>query len=157
MNPDLPPCPMRYASLLLCLLLVGCASTKKIAPDTEFEQVRRVEGLSADEIYDRSLTWMAENFVSANDAIQIRDDENNRLVANATLPVPGTGATAGMNVIVEARDGRFRFTSRNFSMHIMGMEDRMTRGMYQDLKPELERRVSDLEQYIEGEAEDTDW
>ena len=154
--------PMRYATLLFACLLAafasaGCASTKKIAPDTEYQAVRQVEGLSADAIYERSLSWMAENFVSANDAIQIRDDENSRLVANAALPVPDTGFIANMNVIVEARDGRFRFTARNFSMRIMGMEDRMTRGMYEDLKPELKRRVSDLQSYIESEAEDKAW
>lgn len=149
---------MRYATLFLlafAFVLAGCATT--LPPGTEYQEVRQVEGVKADEVYERSLNWMAETFVSANDAIQVRDDENNRLVANASMMIPGSGVTADMSIIVEARDGRFRLTARNFGARLGSMQSNMTKGFYQDLKPELKRRASDLQSYILGETKDTDW
>lgn len=150
---------MRYAThiavTVLPLLIAGCTTT--LPPGTEYQVVREVEGVSADEIYERSLTWMAETFVSANDAIQVRDDENNRLVTNAEILVPDHPASSEMSIIVEARDGRLRFTARNFRLSAMGMRERISEELYENLKPELKARADRLQRYIRGETEDTDW
>jgi hypothetical protein len=157
---------MRYATYIVgaflsFLVASGCASTSPstLPPDTEYQVVREVEDVSADEIYGRSLNWMAETFVSANDAIQVRDDENNRLVANAELLIPDLGGAASseMSIIVEARDGRFRFTARNFRLNAMGTRAKMNEELYGDLKPKLKSQADELQSYIRGETEDTDW
>ena len=152
---------MRYAvpSMVLALLLIGGCTSTKLPSDTEYQTVRDVEGASADQIYERSLSWMAETFVSANEAVQVRDDENNRLVTNASIRIPGYAGFSEMSIIVEARDERFRFTARNFRARTRAMSMRvpMNTDLYEDLKPELKSQADDLQSYIRGEAEDTDW
>jgi hypothetical protein len=152
---------MRYATpiIALALLLIsGCTSTK-LPSDTEYQTVRDVEGASADQIYERSLNWMAETFVSANEAVQVRDDENDRLVTNASIRIPGYAGFSEMSIIVEARDERFRFTARNFQARTTAMSMRvpMNTDLYEDLKPKLKSRADELQSYIRGETEDTDW
>lgn len=153
-----PPQPMRHATPLfvICVVLASCAPTR-LAADTEYQEVREVEALSADQIYERSLLWMAERFNSANDAIQIRDDEDNRLVANASVYIPGKDVNSDMGIIVEAREGRFRFTARNFGMQVGSFDSYMTPELYEELKPELQALASELQSYVRGESEDADW
>jgi len=152
---------MRYAmpTMALALLLIGGCTSTKLPSDTEYQTVRDVESASADQIYERSLSWMAETFVSANEAVQVRDDENNRLITNASIPIPGYAGNSRMSIIVEARDGRFRFTARNFRARptALSMDVPMNTDLYEDLKPELKSQADELQSYIRGETRDADW
>ena len=111
------------AAAALLLLVAGCATTGSAESDYEYEYqiVRSLDvDADADAIYDRMLTWMAERFVSSQDAIQVRDPEDRRIVANARMDMPigtfGANLPVEMTIIAEARDGRFRFTARNLVM-----------------------------------------
>lgn len=109
--------------LVLSFLGMGCGPTGQVRQEYEYQKVKNVDA-TAEEIYDRALVWMAERFVSSNYAIQLRDEENRRIVANATADIlfdhRMTAAPVEMNLIVEAREGRFRMTARRFEVGRLG-------------------------------------
>jgi len=131
-------------------------------PDYEYQEVTEVDA-SAEQIYDESLAWMAETFESSNHAIQLRDEDNRRVVANAVIDLqtsPTTFVDMEMTLIVEARDGRFRMTGRNFETVASGRYE-MTRAVGEkeidDLNSELDSLRSDLAAYTERDDGNEDW
>jgi len=157
------------AAVALLLFVTGCATTGGAESDYEYEYqiVRSLDvDADADAIYDRMLTWMAERFVSSQDAIQVRDPEERRIVANAQLDMPistfGTNLPVDMSIIAEAREGRFRFTARNFivesSAGAYSTRSALDESKEGEVEAEMNQLVQDLADYIEEQsAADDDW
>jgi len=146
------------------LLLAGCATSGQTRADYEYQKVQEVDA-SADQIYTEAQAWMAERFVSSQDAIQLRDEENHRLVANAEknmdVGTMGTSLPVEMDLIVEARDGRFRMTARNFIIRSSAAgqttEVPPTEGNLGDIEAELDAIRTELAAYVEESQEEDDW
>jgi hypothetical protein len=153
---------MRTATLfLLATLLVSCSGsggTRK--SDYQYRKVTEVDA-SAQKIYDRSLSWMAQAFEKSDDAIQLRDEENRKVIANAVVNVQLgiVRRDIDFNLIVEAKDGRFRMTGRNYIL-ISESEYRADRPLAKSQIPTVRARMDSLRKglasYIE-EEEDDDW
>lgn len=68
--------------LLTVIILSSCASTSKTDPillNKPFTYVYEFK-LSKNQIYDKSLVWFAEQFVSSNDVIQLKDKPNGKII-----------------------------------------------------------------------------
>ena len=67
---------------------------------------------SPDEIYDRALAWIALNYRSANDVIQLKDDQNDKIIAKGTFITTNLFSEVSIRhtLQIEARDGRYRVT-----------------------------------------------
>mgnify|MGYP006432047549 CR=1 FL=1 len=96
--------------------------------------------------------------------IQIRDEANHKIVAKLRRDIDvglmGLPFPAEMNLIVEARDGRFRMTARDFvikSDNTGRTIRRATSRDYDDIEADLDELRFDLKQYIQAEAAEEDW
>jgi len=87
----------------------------------EQRQVRNVvesKGVKANEAYDRALIWFAKSLGNANWAVQIRDPQGKRIVANVKYHCTintGSDILGNQNMIgfiadFQAKDDRFRLT-----------------------------------------------
>lgn len=138
---------MRTVTFFLAALpffFSGCAGTGPTRADYEYQKVTRVEA-SAEQIYNRALAWMAERFESANHAVQLRDEDNRRIISNASFLLRTgsyTGFDVEMSLIVEAKDERFRVTGRNFRQ--------VDKGLYDFEKPLRQSHIDDLEQKMDS-------
>ena len=162
---------MKYLSSLFfalplaaALLFSGCAGTGEARSDYEYREVTQVDA-SADEIYDQSLSWMAQRFEGANSAIQLRDEGNKRVVANAIILVETSSISAleyELDLIVEAKDGRFRMTGRNYHTVAHGeyseiAEQPVRESTVDDVRSHMDSLRIDLASYIETSKSEDDW
>jgi hypothetical protein len=45
------------------------------------QDIKQLDGLTKGELYNKSIEWIAKSFVSANDVIQVKDQENGKIIA----------------------------------------------------------------------------
>ena len=153
--------PTRLFLLLLAVVLVRCVGSNATrSPDYEYQEVQEVEA-SADEIYLDAQAWMAEEYVSSQDAIQLRDEENHRIIANllteAEAGALGLNIDFRMDLVVEARDGRFRMTGRDIVLVPGEIEMNPTRKQFETISTKLDSMRVELATYIEQSQEEDDW
>ena len=147
--------------VLASIFIISCRGAGEIRRDYEYQEVTKVDA-SAEQIYDQSLTWMAQAFEKSDDAIQLRDEENRRIVANAIVGVSFTDiavTNVEMDLIVEAKDGRFRMTGRNYQLLSSSeyVEDRPLReGHLEEVQKRMDSLRNDLKSYVKSSKSD-DW
>lgn len=141
--------------------LMSCRGAGEIRRDYEYQKVTKVNA-STEQIYDQSLTWMAQAFEESDDAIQLRDEENRRIVANAVVGVSFTDiavTNVEMDLILEAKDGRFRITGRNYQLLSSSeyVEPRPLRESHiKEVRERMNSLRNDLKTYIKSNKSD-DW
>jgi len=106
---------------------------------------------------------MAQAFEQSDDAIQLRDEDNRRIVSNAVIVVETSAISAleyELDLIVEARDGRFRMTGRNYHTVASGqysMEHPVRESTVDDVRAKMDSLRVDLASFIESGRSDDDW
>ncbi|MDQ2077756.1 DUF4468 domain-containing protein [Marinimicrobium sp. ABcell2] len=112
-----------YASMMFgAILASGCATTG-ISEDNlqaltldngelEYNHVHSVDGVSDEELYDRAMQWMARNYRSANDVIQLEDRDGKRVIGKGAFSVPFMMITSTVRhtIQIDTRDGRYRLS-----------------------------------------------
>lgn len=85
---------MRYKSILIAVcsivLLIGCAGSliPTVQQHQSLEKIQVMNGMTKDELYKKSLSWVARNYNSANDVIQLKDQENGQIICKGlALPL----------------------------------------------------------------------
>lgn len=102
---------MRALPIVILLALSACATFTPLSPD-EYPSVEAVEehSLAQSEAYALLMRWAAETYGSANEVIQLADEENGTIVAKGAQPMMGFRAEYTMTM--DVRDGRVRFRQR---------------------------------------------
>lgn len=102
--------------ILFTLLLSTTGFAQEISEKESFfpkyQGVVTMENKSKDVIFSSAKLWVAENFRSAQNVIQLDDAENGVLLikANFVLYYSGFPIRNYFTLKVEAKDGRFRYT-----------------------------------------------
>lgn len=135
-------------TLLLLASLAGFCKSKKTTTlpydsvNNRFilDTVLIAEGLSKDKIHSLVNEWIALNYRSANDVIQMNDKEAGTIIAKGTYPNILWGPVIGgtMNVVhtltIKIKDGRIKITIENLKEQIQNrpLEEMLTpkQGMY---------------------------
>lgn len=89
--------------LVFVLILTGCFE-KVTRNENDFVHVFTFNKMSKTQIFDKSLAWMAETFVSANAVIQLKDKDNGKIIGKAigTSEDPmGAGIVRSYNLTVK--------------------------------------------------------
>ena len=75
-----------------------------------YESVTPVDGASSLQLYERALVWMALNYKSVNDVIQLQDKENKRIIGKGVFLVPFISSSIPVShtISFEAREGRYK-------------------------------------------------
>lgn len=82
----------------------------------DYQGVVTVEGKAMDDIYSNIKAWIAMNFKSANDVIQLDDKDNGKLIVKGNVVVYFTAlkkkypARVNFTLSVDVRENRFRYT-----------------------------------------------
>ena len=69
--------------LLLSLVLVSCAGYEQITQEQRDKSFIETQPLDKDTAYDAVLEWLAKNFYSANNVIQLKDKDRGTIVVQA--------------------------------------------------------------------------
>lgn len=119
--------------VVITLIISSCAAPGSLnIPKNEngiyeYQGVIEVDGKSQSELFDAAKEWIAINFRSAQDVIQLDDRENGQLIAKGYYPIVMAIIERHiyLTLRIETRDGRFRYTINDFEYHTPG-ENQMT-------------------------------
>lgn len=105
------------AVALAPLLLASCAGLQEASP-SQMAEVETVEqhGLTKAEAFARLQRWAAESYGSANEVVQLADEEAGALVLKGAERVVhnpgGVLVTVGYTMTIDVKDDRVRFQQR---------------------------------------------
>lgn len=155
--------PMLSVVLLISVVLVGACATRTATPEQE-ESLERIEsfpGVSERELYDRAEDWIARNFKSADDVVQLRDPDSARIIARG-LARPsldlGFQRAFTYTMILDFQEERMRVRYEN-------LESRDTDGVagpdmnyqWESIAEHLNNRTDQLIDSIQSGDTDNDW
>lgn len=104
----------------LLFLLAGCAEMMgNIVPPQEraLEMVHEVP-LKKDEIFNRSLEWMAKTFVDSKEVIELKDKESGKIIGKGIVTFTNMGMATipcRYTLTIEAKDGKYRASFENLT------------------------------------------
>jgi hypothetical protein len=92
-----------------------------VAPmeDRSMQKVHDID-LTKNEIYDKSLEWMAQTFSGSREVIELKDKDSGKIIGKGITSFRGKIGIGSTNVlcrftlIVEAKDNKYRTTYNNF-------------------------------------------
>ncbi len=110
--------------ILSLVLLVACASpTATPEQEASLERIESFPGVSERELYDRAEDWIARNFQSADDVIQLRDPDSPRIIARGQArPALDLGFRRAFmyTMILDFQDERMRVRYENLESRDIG-------------------------------------
>lgn len=107
---------MKVAAIVILLsALAGCISQEAVpVPDRMYQQVVDVSA-TKQELYTKTLEWIARSFGSSDAVIQFKDSEQGKIIGKGIVSV--TYSIAPVNTFftltIELKDNRTRFTFEN--------------------------------------------
>lgn len=79
--------------------------------EVEYTQVIQAPNFDKDQIYSQAREWMAVNFNSAQDVIQMDDREAGKIISKGIVNIPNhTLGHVNFTLEIHIRDGRFRYS-----------------------------------------------
>lgn len=162
---------MKYNILLITLFLPNILFSQdlKIDEDTGLyskSSVIEVEKMTKTEIYKKALEWLTLNYKSANDVIQLKDEESGKIILKGNFST-GIFLKEGFlrhTLILDFKDERFRYNYTSLSYYSPGSgEIPFEKGMALKKKilAETESKIDDsiksLSEYIIKNKSKEDW
>ncbi len=147
--------------------LLSCQTTEPIpAGEETVSHVVQTPNVTAQEAYGRSLQWAAQTFVSAQDVLQLTDEESRRIVGRGAIDVNYGGLRplrTEFLFTIENREGRSRIElSQVYLDDMMGttplqapVDDKKSMDSFRASAEEL---IVDWEAFLTSEnITDADW
>lgn len=116
---------MKKILLVLTMLISAftvSAKDKASGQPLVCDTVLQAPGLTADQIYNKAKTWLANNMPDATNIIQLDDDVNKHIISKGTLGFEVKHLTLSsltgyirFNIDIAARDGRYRVRFSDFN------------------------------------------
>ncbi len=150
------------------VLLFSCAAPgslnlpKDANGNYEYQGIITVDDKTKDELHESAKEWIVLNFRSANDVIQLDDQENGQLIAKGYYGIMMMGMERQIyhTLRLESRDGRFRYTVNDFEYYTPGQQrmslERTTLSQQQGEKIDerVKNTIASLQKALNTESED---
>jgi len=148
---------------VVCSLFSACANLQVVPPEQRSIQKVHEINLTKNEIYDKSLEWMAQAFHDSKSVIELKDRENGKII--------GKGMTSFTNVVaeipcrftmvLETKDGKYRTSYNNF-VGMWGEYRNLPRDVEeQGYMAEITQRVTAMDDslysYLKGAKKNENW
>jgi len=101
--------------LIMISFILSCSSYQKVdTPKREVVKINEVD-LSKDDIYNRSLQFIAENFKSAKAVIEYKDKESGRIIGNGSLMISDgiMQRPASFTMVIDIKEKKYRIIYKN--------------------------------------------
>lgn len=154
---------MNWISAIAVAILISAVSPAKAEDPFSVEMVNQIE-MPKEEIYDNTLLWMAETFVSSEAVIDLKDRELGVIIGNAVGETERTwlgSTTFRFKLKVEVRDNRYRVSFNNVLLMTDGVGKPIEQANFKMLEPkarELFAQIdTNLREYLESAKGQDDW
>lgn len=163
-----------FIALMLCFISVTCFSQEiKVISDTfpTYQGVVTTK-IPAKDLYTKAKLWIAENFKSANDVIQLDSPETGSIICKG-IYVQNAGTLTEFRghftFKIEAKDNRFRYTITvtdirsgtkdvsSYQYFIDHFEGRYARKFDEEFKAVLKQWILKIANATTNNSTDDDW
>lgn len=149
----------RLIIFVMTVLLIGCATMREVpVEERQIQKVYDLPKMSKNEIYDKTLSWMAETFVSSKKVIELADKDNGKIIGNAATTYDRCGmvnVTGYYTLIIEIKDERLRLTAKDF--YWIGTGPERAPGQYEadviPIKENVDKMSDKLVEYLKQKNE----
>ncbi len=106
--------------LLISIIILGiacCTPKGHYIPEEKrfFKQVYAVDSTKTkEELYKKTLEWMAKSFVSSKSVIEFQNEEDGIIIGNAGTTYGFKNDRCRFTLVIEIKKGKFRLTAENF-------------------------------------------
>lgn len=110
-----------FNSLLIAVVIFtysGCASSKEATKEQmTHEYIKEYKGITKDQIFDRTMRWISQNFKSAKSVIDYQDKSSGTIIAKGIIPNVNLGgiydANLSFTLTFDAKENKARFVYDN--------------------------------------------
>lgn len=101
--------------LLIPILAMGQSQTLELSDETgkyQFQTTETFDGISKSDLYSKVKSWIALNYKSADDVIQLDDPSNDLVICkgNFTTSLFGKRGWIGHTIKIDFKEGKIRLT-----------------------------------------------
>lgn len=113
---------MKLSNHITALLFLTLAITTHADAPFTVEEIRQVPTINKAQIYARAQQWIAENFRSSKQVIDLKDADAGFIVGNGAVDIHGgvaifkTTTTYTFKIRLDIKDEKFRATFTNIMM-----------------------------------------
>jgi hypothetical protein len=156
--------------IIICLVtIITNAQTinKNVETDNYDSQgIVELNDFSKDKIYKKSLEWIALNYKSAEDVIQLRDEEQGKIIAKGNFISKRFGKKGWIRhtLVLDFKEGKFRYTYSDLAYYSPGsgemkFESKMIskKKIIADTENDIKRSIQSLTNYIKNSSKKDDW
>lgn len=152
--------------------LAASAQTLELDATTGKYKVQAVEELSQDltkdQLFAKAKQWIALNYKSANDVIQLADENEGKIICKGNFPTDMFMKKGWIEhtMVLDFKDGRMRYTFTDFAYYSPGsgklnFESKSLGGkkkMYAETEGNIKSAVVSIKTYLTStSASDQDW
>ncbi len=150
-------------TFVITIITSGCVQYKKVDnPELlKYQKVQEIEELSKDDIYHKTLEWMAKTFKSSKAVIEHKDKETGTIIGNSRVTLqqfPVTTIT--YTITINCKDNKYRMTFENFYYYLDNFNDRgilESEKNWEKLKPVLDEVNYDLLSLLLESTYEKEW
>ena len=146
--------------LATVLFISGCGTIPPAADPSDyagFDYVTNIEGMKKDVIYEGVKLWIAENFKSAKQVIDLENKEQGIIVCNGVLPniildggMVKMPLEASFKMKVEVKDGKMRLTFSAYQI-TMRHDTSLYKMEAEQIKAKLSKFGEEIAMYLKTE------
>lgn len=81
-----------------------------------YQEIQIVDDVSSEELFARAKYWVAQNYVSANDVIQLDDPKNGILVVKGTIPTEEFDGRVNHTLEIACKNGKYKVEYKNLTL-----------------------------------------
>jgi hypothetical protein len=145
------------SSLLLLTLITGVSFGQIIKLDSlsgkyQSQGIIKMDTLKKDFLYSKTKEWIALNYKSANDVIQLADKENYKIIAKGNFKTSMFMKEGWIahTLVLDFKDGKIRYSYSDFSYYSPGSGTLSFEGSLMAKKKILRETEQHIESSVEG-------
>jgi len=147
-----------------------CLQNSLIYPNAAPGNTIEMPGVSKNELYNRAKKWIAENFRSAKDIIQLDDKENGKIIVKSNITYTGKFSRAyigsfDFTFTFDCKEGKYKYLVEGGDFN--GVQSAAARGDFSEAKhrrmineqgkSEIMSICSRFEQGMKSQYQNKDW
>ncbi len=161
-------------ALMLCFVSIMCWSIEIKETSIVFPEYQGVvtSNIPANDLYTKAKLWIAENFRSANDVIQLDSPETGTIVCKGIYVYDAgklSEARVHMTFKIEAKENRFRYTISvndiraglkdvsGYSMYAKNPEGKYTTKFSDDFRTQIKLWMNGIMEAGVNNSSDDEW
>jgi hypothetical protein len=116
---------LAFLLLMIPVLVLGQSQSLQVSEETgkyQSQSTEMFEGIQKNELYSKVKTWIALNYKSADDVVQLDDPNNDLIICKGNFPTSlfGKKGWIGHTLTFDFKDGKIRVTYTDFDYYSYG-------------------------------------